>query len=405
MRSLGDFARRLSSATGLTAALMLLGNTAAAQEVALDSRWQAWVGCWEAVDPQSIVIGETAKRPRICVVPAPGKSAVDVATVVGDSIALRQRIDATGEKRESVKEGCTGWDRATWSANGQRVFLRSAYTCPGGLTRTSNGVMAMTSDGEWLDVLGVVAGTTVGVRAARYRGVMDAATRPAEIVAALKGRALWAYDARIAAGAAVTTADVIEASRYIDPGVVQTWLAERGDGFEVDAKQLVELDKAGVPPLVIDVMVALSYPEVFSLDRTRIGGAPADSLRDDVGRTVYVYGWDPFYNPWGYRRGRYGYGGGYYGDWYDGPRPVVVVRQPSAERPHGHVDKDKGYTPGSGATPRRGSTSGTRDEARGSRGESGGSSTKGSSSGSSGGSSSKGTSSGSGRTAKPRPPQ
>jgi len=404
MRSLGDFARRLSNATGLAAGLMLLGNSAPAQDVPLDSRWQAWVGCWEAVDPQSTVIGEAAKKPRICVVPAPGKSAVDVATVVGDSIALRQRIDATGEKRESVKEGCTGWDRATWSTNGQRVFLRSAYTCPGGLTRTSNGVMAMTSDGEWLDVLGVVAGTTVGVRAARYRGVMDAATLPAEIAAALKGRAVWAYDARITAGAPVTTADVIEASRYVDPGVVQTWLAERGEGFEVDAKQLVELDEAGVPPLVIDVMVALSYPEVFSLDRTRIGGAPADSLRDDVGRTVYVYGWDPFYNPWGFRRDRYGYPG-YYGGWYDGPRPVVVVRQPASEKPHGRVDKEKGYTPGSGAAPRRGSTSGTKDEARGSKGESGGSASKGSSSGSSGGSSSKGTSSGSGRTAKPRPPQ
>lgn len=400
MRSLGDFARRLPITAGLAAGLLLLGNTAAAQDATLDSRWQTWVGCWEAVDPQSASSTEVSRKPRVCVIPAAGKSAVDVATLVGDSIAIRQHIDATGEQRETLKDGCKGWERATWSSNGQRVFLRSAYTCPGGLTRTSNGVMAMTSDGEWLDVLGVVAGTTVGVRAARYREVIPA-TLPPEIAAALKGRSQWAHDARIAASAQVTTADVIEASRYIDPGVVQTWLAERGDGFGVDARQLVELEKAGVPPLVIDVMVALSYPEVFSLDRTRIGGAPADSLRDDVGRTVYVYGWDPFFSPWGYRRGGYGYGG-YYGGWYDGPRPVVVVRQPS-EKAHGRVDKDKGYTPGSGATPRRGSTSGTKDEARGSKGESGGSSSKGSSS--SGGSSSKGTSSGSGRTAKPRPPQ
>ncbi|HEY7568065.1 MAG TPA: hypothetical protein VH762_10870 [Gemmatimonadaceae bacterium] len=406
MRSLGDFARRLSSATGLTAGLLLLGNTAAAQDASLDSRWQTWIGCWEAVDPQSAAATETSRKPRVCVIPAAGKSAVDVATVVGDSVALRQHIDATGEQRETLKDGCKGWERATWSANGSRVFLRSAYTCPGGLTRTSNGVMAMTSDGDWLDVLGVVAGTTVGVRAARYREVIPA-TLPAEIAAALKDRSQWAHDARIAAAAQVTTADVIEASRYIDPGVIQTWLAERGDGFGVDAKQLVDLEKAGVPPLVIDVMVALSYPEVFSLDRTRIGGAPADSLRDDVGvgRTVYIYGWDPFYSPYGYRGGYYGgygYGGYGYGGWYNGSRPIVVVRQPAGEKAHGHVDKDKGYTPGSGATPRRGSTSGTRDQARGSKGESGGSSTKGSSG--SGGSSSKGTSSGSGRTAKPRPP-
>lgn len=405
MHSLGEIRTR---ATGLVAGLVLLGSTAAAQSITSDSRWQAWLGCWEAVAPQSAPDGYVDASingrimPRVCVIPAAGKSAVDVATIVGDSVALRQHIDATGEQKEVVKDGCKGWEKATWSANGGRVYLRSAYACPGGLTRTSNGVMALTPEGEWLDVLGVVAGTTVGVRAAHYREVHPAKL-PAEIAVALKDRRQWAYDARVAAMAPLTTADVIEASRYIDPGVVQTLLAERGDRFAVDAKQLVELEKAGVPSLVIDVMVAMSYPEVFSLDRTRIGGAPADSLRDDVGRTVYVYGWDPFYSPWGYRRGGYGYGG--YGGWYYGPRPVVIVRQPAGERAHGQVDKDKGYTPGSGARPRRGSMSGTRDEARGSRGEAGGSSSKGSSSGSSGASSSKGSSSGSGRTAKPRPPQ
>lgn len=400
MHRLGELRTRASV---VAAGLMLLGGTAAAQSITSDSRWQAWLGCWEAVDSQTVSIN--AVKPRVCVVPAAGKSAVDIATIVGDSIALRQHIDATGEQRDVVKDGCKGWERATWAANGERVYLRSAFTCPDGLTRTSNGVMALTPEGEWLDVLGVVAGTTVGVRAAHYREVHPA-TLPADIAAALKDRTQWAYDARVAAMGPLTTADIIEASRFIDPGVVQTLLAERGDRFAVDSKQLVEMEKAGVSTLVIDVMVALSYPEVFSLDRTRIGGAPADSLRDDVGRTVYVYGWDPYYSPWGYGRGGYGYGGGYggYGGWYYGPRPVVVVRQPSGENAHGHVDKDKGYTPGSGATPRRGSTSGTKDEVRGSRGDSGGSSSKGSSSGSSGASSSKGSSSGSGRTAKPRPP-
>lgn len=406
MRSPSEFARRLTKAAGFGAGLMLLGNTAAAQSVAPDSRWQAWVGCWEAVDSQSVSINAT--KPRICVVPAAGKSAVDIATIVGDSVAMRQRIDATGEQRDAVKDGCKGWERATWSASGQRVYLRSAYSCPDGLTRTSNGVMTLTPEGQWLDVLGVVAGTTVGVRAARYREVRPA-TLPAEIAAALKDRTQWAYDVRVAAMAPLTTADVVEASRYIDPGVIQTFLAERGDRFAVDAKQLAELEKAGVSPLVLDVMVALSYPEVFALDRTRIGGAPADSVREGTGRTVYA-GLDPFYSPYGYRGryGGYGYPGygypgyGGYGGWYYGPRPVVVVRQPSGNaNTHGSVDRDRGYTPGSGATPRRGSTAGTRDQVRGSHGSSGG----GSSSGSSGASSSRGGSSGSGRTAKPRPPK
>lgn len=409
---LSDLARRLSGATGLAAGLALLGNTAAAQSVTPDTRWQTWLGCWEAVQPDSAPSVDAIKKPRICVIPAAGQSAVDVATIVGDSVALRQHIEATGEQRQLSKDGCTGWERATWSANGQRVYLRSAYTCPGGLTRSSNGVMAMSSDGEWLDVLGVVAGTTVGVRTARYRPSYQLDNLPSEIALALKDRAQWSNDARIAASARLTTGDVVDASKYLDPGVIQTWLAERGEGFALDATQLAELEKAGVAPLVIDVMVALSYPQVFALDRTRVGGPPADSMRAaEPGRTVYVYGWDPFYSPYGYRS-RYGYpsyygypyGYGYGSGWYNGSRPVVIVRQPSSgERAaHGRVDRDRGYTPGSGAIPRRGSASGTGHGGAASSGSSG-SSSRGVSSGS--GASSRSPSSGSGRTAKARPPR
>ena len=346
----------------------------------------------------------TAKKPRICVIPTAGTSAVDIATLVGDSVVLRQHIEVTGSQRQMTRDGCTGWERAQWSQNGQRVYLRSSYSCPGGLTRTSNGVMALSAAGEWLDVQGIIAGTTVGVRVARYRDVSDVASLPSEIAAALRGRERAVSDARIIATAPLVPADVVEASRILDPGVVQTWLAERGEGFALDASRLSELEKAGVAPNVIDVMVALSYPRVFALDRSRVGG-PNDTRRTDEvagsGRTVYVYGWDPFYSDYGYSRygsryGRSGYGYGY-GDWYYGNTPVVIVRPPSGsanDDRHGRVVKGRGYTPGRGST-----SGGDKATASGSKG-SGSSDAKGSS-----GSTSKSPSSGTGRTAKPRPPQ
>ncbi|MGH7713499.1 MAG: hypothetical protein ACREOG_19585, partial [Gemmatimonadaceae bacterium] len=177
------------------------------------------------------------------------------------------------------------------------------------------------------------------------------------------------------------------------------------DGFALDADKLIELEKVGVPPVVIDVMVALSYPRVFALDRSRVTGATRDRADEETagGRTVYLYGWDPFYSSYGSRYG-YGYGYGYgLGGWYYGNRPVIIVRQPTSgdgeERAHGRVVKGRGYTRGtSGAPADRGSTaSGSRDQS----GSSGGSA----SSGSGSGSSSKSPSSGSGRTAKPRPPK
>lgn len=408
MTSLTRIARGLTGATSLLTGLILLGSSTplAAQEVSGDPRWQAWLGCWEAVaEPDLIATINSEKKPRICVTPAAGASAVDIATFVGDSVALRQHIDVTGAQRQMTRDGCTGWERAQWSQNGQRVYLRSSYSCPGGLTRTSNGIMALSAAGEWLDVQGIVAGTTVGVRVARYRDVTDVASLPSEIAAALRGRERVVSDARIIATAPLVPADVVEASRFLDPGVVQTWLAERGEGFALDANRLSELEKAGVAPNVIDVMVALSYPRVFALDRSRVGGPNDTRTTDEVagsGRTVYVYGWDPFYSDYGYSRygsryGRYGYG---YGDWYYGNTPVVIVRPPSGtdgDR-HGKVVKGRGYTAGRGST--GGSDKATAAGSKGS-GSSGGSAASGSGSGSS----SKSPSSGTGRTAKPRPPQ
>ncbi len=404
MASLTGLARRLTSATSFVSGLLFLGEAVpvAAQDVSADLRWQAWLGCWEAVELEATPPTGTMKKPRICVIPTAERSAVEIATLVGDSVAIRQRIQATGEQRPLTRDGCTGWERAQWSSNGQRVYMRSSYSCPGGLTRMSNGVMAMSSAGEWLDVQGVVAGSTTGVRVARYRDVTDAASLPSEIAVALKGRASVFDDARIAATAPLTTEDVVEASRFLDPGVVQTWLAERGEGFALDAEKLIELEKAGVPSVVIDVMVALSYPRVFALDRSRVAGATRDSASEYAtgGRTVYLYGWDSFYSPYGYR---YGYGNGYgygLGGWYYGNRPVIIVRQPSSgdndEARHGRVVKGRGYTPGRGTTASTGSAAGSKES-----GSSGGKASTSSGSGST----SKSPSSGSGRTAKPRPPQ
>ena len=175
---------------------------------------------------------------------------------------------------------------------------------------------------------------------------------------------------------------------------------ERRDGFALDARQIVALEKAGVPTMVIDVMVALSYPNYFALDRSRVAGA---TRTDDVaegggGRVIDLYGWDPFYTYDRYGRYGYGYGGG---GWYYGNRPVVIVRQPGGDAEvdsHGRVVKGRGYVPGSR---RERPSSGASSDRAGSSGSSGSGGSA--SSGSSGGSSSKQPSSGSGRTAKPKP--
>jgi hypothetical protein len=329
--------------------------------------WEAWIGCWDLVPRDNF----TASAGRVCVLPTGNASVVDLVSVAGDSITSRQRLDASVESREVRQGDCVGTERV--QATGMRVYLRTAMKCGTG-NRLVNSVMAMSSGGEWLDVRGVAFGTNVGVRPSRYREAPASAQLPAEVAAALRGRPHGMTPARIAASGRVELRDVVEASRALEVGVVQTWLAERQQGFALDARQLVALQDAGVAPSIIDVMVALSYPEQFALDRTRLGDPPPD-VRGEVRE---VYGGGMYDDGYGYDPYGYGYGRGY--GWYSGRQPVIVVQRPAdSDDEHGKVVKGRGYVSGRDDSSRSGSDR-SGDDSKG-RASSGSSGDKGSSTG------------------------
>lgn len=419
-----------SFATGLAAALLLLAASrpAAAQATSTDARWQAWLGCWEAADASGLRVIGSPTAPTMCAVPANG-SAIELVTVTDGKVLDRTRVDASGARSASSKDGCTGWESATWSASASRVYLRSEYDCPGGLRRTSNGLIALSPRGEWLDVQSVAAGTNTGVRVVRMREATNLSAIPAEVTAQLPVRTFSVGAARIAAGSKLTVGDVVDASASVDSSVVQAWLVERDQGFVLNAAVLTTLADAGVPGSVTDVMLALSYPKVFALNPgTRTGEfRDADQVAPmSRGRALAVMGYDPMgypmfgydsyyrrcaspyyssyswayssylagcgYNGYGYNGYGYGYGYGSGYGWYPGSGPVVIVVKgsdnvPAGERPR--VVNGRGYSQGGKGSSGSGSTS------PGS-GSSGSSSSGSSSSGAS-------TAPAPARTAKPRP--
>jgi len=411
--------RRFTVASALLGGALVLAaaSRAAAQDAEPDVRWQGWLGCWEPVGVQAMGASGQAGTQLVCVIPAAGASAVDVATVTDGKIVARERVDASGERRSNTKDGCTGWERAQWAPDGRRVYVQSEYTCSGELKRSSNGLLAISSTGDWLDVQGVTVGGSTGVRVTRYREASPATTLPREIAAALEGRALAVNTARTAAMAPLTTDDVVEASRHLSPAVVEAWLIERNQGFGLDARQLVGLADAGVPERVIDLMVALSYPRVFAVNPTSREGdfrpnadpRPTPGARGNVATGPFVmldpygfsrFGYSPFglnyYSPFG--SSLYGFGPGF--GWYPGGSPAVIVRNPTnaevARR--GRVVNGRGYTQTGGESAARPDRSMSPGGGAGSGVRSGGTASP---SGSSAGTGSRSGSSG--RTAKPRP--
>jgi hypothetical protein len=380
-----------------TLVITLLGAPTAADAQGADARWQSWLGCWSAA-------GGTQ---RVCVIPADGASAVDIVTTAGGA-ETREHIEASGERRVSERDGCTGWERAQWSADGVRVYLRSEYQCANGPMRNSSGLLAMSSKGQWLSLAAVTLGMNTGLRVLKY----DAAISTPMTLAAR------------ASMAAIDSTAIIEASRQADPVVVEAWLGESGQMFTTNAKRLADLAAAKVPDRVLDMLVALSYPHAFAikpsptaagllLARDALGGtleefsAPLSfaacapntvGTLEDFGR-LSLYGWDGCsmyygYSPYAYARNI----NSPYGQWYTGAQPIVIIANPGATAEHGRVTKG-GYVQGNNGSTGGSTTGSTIGAASTSSGDESGSP------GSNGGSptaAGAGSSSGGERTAHPR---
>jgi hypothetical protein len=414
---------RITRLAALAVAAGTLAATSAGAQAGItqDTRWRAWIGCWEPVGPDGGA-GD-AEGMRVCVVPAAGSSAVDIVNVTNGAVAERTHVEASGEKRTIGREGCTGVESAAWSPDNRRVYLTAEITCDG-VRRTTNGLLAFSQVGEWLDVQGVMTGQTgtSGVHVTRYRPVADLSRIPADVREAIGNMGLAVSTARAVASAPLSTADVVDAVKHLDKPVIEAWLLERGQGFDLDAKQLVALADAGVPGAVTDLMVALSNPKVFAIDRAareaemlpRQRGQDANVV---TGRTIPAYayspfGWGPYGSYYSWYGNRYGYGYGPYGGygygngWYYGNRPIIIVNRGDGSSSGSIVTTRPRMVNGQGYTEGRRTTTSSPSSSSGSR-SSGGSSSSGSSSGSSSsGSSSAGSSSsgdGGGRTAKPRP--
>lgn len=351
--------RHMTRWLGAAALLSLAAAAGGAQSsVTSGSRWQAWVGCWTAAPASEAFT--PASTPIVCVTPDAGH-AVHVATIANGKVVSSQRIDASGGEQPADAKGCSGTERGQWSADGRRVFLRAVATCDG-LKRTTSGLLAFTPTGEWLDVQEIVADSGSAVRVARYRDIGVPSTVPAEIAAALSGRSTSVQGARVAAGAPIGSAAVIEATHMSTPAVVEAFLLERGQRFSLGARDLVALADAGVPGRVTDAMVAVSNPETFAVTHRDVRPV-RDNARDAddvvVGRRIPVYMEPSYgYSPYGYGYGYYdAYGYGAYGYGYPGyySSPIIVVNAPATrETPHGRMVKGRGYT--AGDAPPTGST-------------------------------------------------
>jgi uncharacterized membrane protein YgcG len=262
----------------------------------------------------------------------------------------------------------------------------------------------MIAGGVWTDVQSVEIGGRENIRVRRYQRAPFSAAR--SIAPQLDPGDF-------------TIEDVKEAVTKISPRAVEAALVEVGATFTLSSRELLALDKAGVPDSVIDLMVAVSYPKHFLVERRQNPLSIFATTYDPWTLSAlpylpyfwpgdYSYGsFDSYYGRYGsyyYAPFGYSYWGSYGGTYYPGFVTVDPEQQPAAASGAGRAINGVGYTritrPTAVATRGDGSNANDGGGASSPRGDSGSSSSSGGASPS--GFSSGSSSSDSGRTAQPR---
>lgn len=202
----------------------------------------------------------------------------------------------------------------------------------------ASGISALVSPDSWIDIQVVRVGEERELMVRRFR-YDEAATRLADDPTNTTDFALAARTARTAASAVVDTADIIEAASIVDAAAVEALLIETNAAFAIDGSALIALAESGVPGEVIDLMVALSFPDYFVVNGNPEASQAAPSY-GAYGYPVRFFGyWTPAFSPWGWgytHYPSYGYQG--YPGYPAGGRPPST-----GKRYGGKVVKGGGY--------------------------------------------------------------
>jgi hypothetical protein len=307
----------VAAATGTLLAIGVLALPLGAAESEAPAASLAWQGCWEAETEAEEEAEEPEEgRALVCLAPGEDLRSLTLTALVDNQVIRQHTLFTDGVQRPASEAGCSGWRRAFLSEDGRRLYLRSESTCESGIRSELSGASLLVSGDHWVDIhlLRVDGESEVVIR--HYRPLVAGVTPlPGGLPSAR-------YAARLLAAAPLTADDVIEARQYVDPPVVEAMLRESEARFAMDSRLLLRLADADVPDEIVNLMVALSFPEYFAV-RDELPSPPT---------VVYSHYWTPWYSP-------YGYGFGHY---YAYPHPPV--HEPPKAHPGGKVISGRGYT-------------------------------------------------------------
>ena len=276
----------------LALALFAAASPLVAQAPDAGPRWTGWLGCWSVAPADIQAIDRPDGVRLICVTPTADPNVAHVSLRANGKEFFRDTIDASGKPREVERNGCKGSERATWSSDGRRVFIKSSVLCGESATDVA-AILSLSSAGEWVDVRRIQTRGGTEVQVTRYRDVGTPSVVPTEVATLVTQRAEDIKRARAAAAAKLESKDITEVWRAAgEAALVEVWLLENGLSYSVDSRALEELADAGVPSQVTDAVVAVQRADTEGSGRRFANYIPFDERMRCYGCDRNREAWD-----------------------------------------------------------------------------------------------------------------
>lgn len=185
--------------------------------------WSPYLGCWSTSSGGTI-------GPMVCVVPTEDRARVEFMTVDGDTVIARTFVDASGKRVSALRPGCSGWETGKWSGDGQRLLMHAEFRCKDSPMQRSDAILSLSHADAFTHVERNLVRDDAPARVVTFIVQLDTTVFPAEVRRRLPHlRPLALETAELETLAELSSASVVEAASELDPTVVETWLAERGE--------------------------------------------------------------------------------------------------------------------------------------------------------------------------------
>jgi len=281
----------------------------------LDTRLLPWIGSWGLLSSgASTDQNELVQEFLLTIGPGDSENSLTMKGYRDGKLSAEEKIIVDGLRHQITEDQCTGWYQYSWSENGRRLLFNSESNCQNDPTRKISGMSIFDEKGQWLDIQLLHNGEDLVTNTRKYRNVdSDSVIPGANALNRISS-------ARSAAGKSFSIEEIIELSRKVESEVLEAALLETGKPFPINSKKIAELADLKVPSRVIDIMVALSFPDKFNLQGKAMSQAQGTEVKP------YYYFPGPYnycthnyrYFPWHWAPyDCYPYGYSYLG-WYSG---------------------------------------------------------------------------------------